>query len=64
MGNPKRKRSKAQSRSNAAHWKLEAPATLKCPRSHSPKLPHQACPRCGYYRDRQVVTVAEAGTKR
>ena len=31
----------------------EPPA--KCPQCGAPKLPHHVCPKCGYYKDREVV---------
>lgn len=55
MGTPKKKWSKSRRDKRAAQWRLTAPALAACPRCHEPRLPHRACPNCGYYRDRQVV---------
>ncbi len=55
MAVPKRKTSRARRGDRRAHWKLEAPRLVPCPRCHQPKLPHRVCPECGYYAGRQVV---------
>ena len=55
MPNPKRRHSKARRGKRRAHDFLR-PATLGlCPHCLEPKPPHQACPKCGYYRGRQVM---------
>ena len=36
-------------------YKLKPVHAAVCPRCRSAKLPHAACPQCGYYRGRQVV---------
>ncbi|MBO8126709.1 MAG: 50S ribosomal protein L32 [Firmicutes bacterium] len=55
MANPKRKSSKARGAKRRTHWKVEAPNLVECPQCHEPKLPHMACPSCGYYAGRKVV---------
>jgi len=55
MANPKRRHSKARSSKRRAHDHLTAAATSGCPNCHEPKLPHHACPHCGYYKGRQVI---------
>lgn len=32
----------------------------ECPNCHERKLPHRACPKCGYYKGREVLEVKEA----
>jgi len=32
---------------------------VPCPRCGAPRLPHRVCPECGYYGDRQVITIKE-----
>jgi large subunit ribosomal protein L32 len=55
---PKKKTSKAKSRSRrASAWTLNAPARSICPRCSAAKLPHVVCPTCGWYRNRQAVDV-------
>ena len=36
-------------------YKLKPIHAASCQRCRSTKLPHTACPQCGYYRGRQVV---------
>lgn len=58
MAVPKKKTSKAKSRSRrASAWSLRAPARSICPRCGSTKLPHVVCPTCGWYAGRQVIEV-------
>ncbi len=59
MANPKRKHSKARTRSRRANYygSLKAPTTMECPNCGSAKLMHHACPECGHYRGRQMTEV-------
>jgi len=57
---PKRRMSRSNTRSRRANWKA-APLTLvNCenPACRAKKPPHTACPTCGTYRRRQVVSPA------
>ncbi len=57
MANPRRKTSKAHSRSRRANYynRLDAPTTVECPNCGDTHLMHRACPSCGHYRGRQVI---------
>ncbi len=58
MAVPKKKTSKAKSRSRrASAWRLDVPARSVCPRCGSAKVPHVVCATCGWYRGRQAVEV-------
>lgn len=58
MAVPKKKKSKAKSRSHrAAAWSLSDPARSLCPQCHQAKLPHVVCPNCGWYKGRQALEV-------
>ena len=57
MPTPKRKTSKAKTRSSAANWKATPPTYAECPQCHQPKLPHRVCGNCGYYGGRQAIEV-------
>jgi len=59
MPNPKRRHSKARRDRRRAHDFLEASSLAECPHCHEKKMPHQACPHCGYYRGREVILVKE-----
>jgi large subunit ribosomal protein L32 len=53
---PKRRMSRSNTRSRRAQWKTAAPVLVACPQCHELKLPHTACPACGTYNRRQVIT--------
>ena len=56
---PKRKTSKARKRKRRSHLALTPQATVLCGHCNQVALPHRVCPNCGWYRDRQVVSVEE-----
>ncbi|MDA2813489.1 50S ribosomal protein L32 [Nocardiopsis sp. RSe5-2] len=58
MAVPKRKMSRANTRMRRSQWKAKRPSLVNCPRCRDPKVPHQACPTCGTYNNRQVVNPA------
>lgn len=57
MGVPKRKTSKMRLRTRKAANRWHAPKLSKCPQCGSSVLAHTACSACGYYKERQVLTV-------
>jgi large subunit ribosomal protein L32 len=59
MPNPKRRHSKARRGKRRAHDALRVPQTSLCPNCQEPRLQHRVCPKCGYYKDRQVVRVEQ-----
>jgi len=59
MPNPKRRHSKARRDKRRAHDHLSAPGLSVCPQCQEPTLPHRVCAKCGYYKGRQVMAVAE-----
>ncbi len=60
---PKRRHSNQRTRLRRTHYKLHAPTVSECPRCHAPSMPHHACPSCGYYNGRLVLTVKEKQKK-
>lgn len=52
---PKRRHSNTRTRKRRSHDALTTPNLTECPNCHERKLPHRACPACGYYRGREVV---------
>lgn len=56
---PKRRHSKTRGAKRRTHWKLDKPNVIECSHCHEPKLPHQICPHCGWYKGREVVAVTE-----
>jgi large subunit ribosomal protein L32 len=59
MPNPKRRHSKARTSRRRAHDYLTSASLAECPNCHENKLPHRACPKCGYYKGREVMEVKE-----
>lgn len=58
MAVPKQKTSKSRrNHRRAANWILRAPGLVECPQCHEARLPHRACPHCGYYKNREVIAV-------
>ncbi|MDD4518556.1 MAG: 50S ribosomal protein L32, partial [Limnochordia bacterium] len=37
--------------------RTKTPNLVECPQCHEPRLPHRACPNCGTYKGRQVITI-------
>ena len=61
---PKRRHSKTRRDKRRTHYKLDPPTVLECPRCHAPRLPHHACPSCGFYNGRLVLEVKEREKKK
>ena len=57
MAVPKNKTSKSKSRMRRAAHRWHAPLLKSCPECGSAVPSHVACPSCGYYKDRQVLSV-------
>lgn len=55
MAVPKRKISRSRRDKRRNHRKLHKPNIGECSHCHQPKLPHRACPACGYYGGRLVT---------
>ena len=55
-GLPKRKYPKARQGKRRAVHAANASTLVRCPQCRDPKLPHTACPTCGTYNRRQVIT--------
>ncbi|MBN1560510.1 50S ribosomal protein L32 [candidate division KSB1 bacterium] len=57
---PKRRHSRSRQAKRRANWKLTAPTVVECSNCHQPKLPHRACPNCGYYKGRSIFLPRES----
>lgn len=56
---PKRKVSKARRDQRSANKNIDPQPFVYCPNTAckgEPLLPHMACPRCGFYKNRKVMT--------
>jgi large subunit ribosomal protein L32 len=54
MALPKRRHSPTRQAKRRSQDGLSAPAVRECPNCHAPAQPHNACPKCGFYKGRQV----------
>lgn len=52
--------SKTRKRMRRSHNALEAPGVTKCPKCGEMIKPHRVCPKCGYYKGKEVVNKEEA----
>ncbi|MBF0611505.1 MAG: 50S ribosomal protein L32 [Magnetococcales bacterium] len=59
MAVPKKKISKSRGGQRASHHALRAPSLAICPKCQEPRQPHRVCPKCGWYKDREVVAKEE-----
>ena len=61
MANPKVKlsRSRVRRRRNNVEKLVEYGTRSRCPECGATKLPHRACPVCGYYKGRRYFDVEE-----
>jgi large subunit ribosomal protein L32 len=57
MANPVKRHSKSRRDKRRSHDALTPPVTSICPQCSEPKLPHRACPHCGFYKGREVISV-------
>ena len=56
MPNPKKKHTRSRRDMRRSHNSgVELPKLVACPNCKSPRLPHNVCPTCGFYKDRVVV---------
>ena len=62
MANPKRKISRSKRDMRRANWfsGMKTAQVVKCDHCGEKKLPHRACPSCGYYHGRSVVIPQDA----
>jgi large subunit ribosomal protein L32 len=59
MSVPKRKKSKARTRSRRAHKSLVRPQLRPCPRCGLKRLSHRVCTQCGYYNEKIQIETEE-----
>ena len=59
MAVQKSKTSKQRTNTRFANWKLETPNLSEFPQCHELKASHIVCPKCGYYKGKQVVDVSK-----
>lgn len=57
MPNPKRRHSNTRTRKRRTHDKMIVAATQGCKQCGNPTRSHRVCPKCGYYKGRQVIQI-------
>jgi large subunit ribosomal protein L32 len=55
MAVPKKRTSRTRRDKRRAQHKAGETPLSRCPRCHSPRIPHRVCPTCGTYKGREVV---------
>ncbi|MDR2136119.1 MAG: 50S ribosomal protein L32 [Treponema sp.] len=56
MAVPRFKTSKARTRRRqSVNMKLSAPSLVECSNCGNQVLPHRVCPKCGFYRGKQII---------
>lgn len=53
---PKKKHSKARKRTRRASIKLSHIGLVNCENCGTARIPHQACPSCGFYDGKKVLS--------
>jgi large subunit ribosomal protein L32 len=56
MAVPKKKSPRSYTRSRRSHHHLRPPQLQDCPQCRQPMLSHRACPHCGSYNGREVIS--------
>lgn len=54
MALPKRRHSNSRTNKRRTHHVLQAPAVGECSNCKAPVRPHNACPKCGYYKGQKA----------
>lgn len=62
MAVPFRRVSKTRKRMRRTHYKMTANGMVKCPNCGVEIRPHRVCPKCGFYKGKNVI-VKEETTK-
>lgn len=62
MANPKRKLSRSKRDMRRANWfaDIKQNQLISCDHCGEAKLPHRACPSCGYYNGKSVYNPKQA----
>lgn len=55
---PKKKYPKARQGKRRQHIRVAEKQLTRCPQCHSARLPHHACPVCGYYHGREAIEIS------
>ena len=56
MALPKRRQCRTRGKKRRTHYKAGSVTSTTCAQCGSIKMPHRACPNCGYYKGRPVIS--------
>lgn len=59
MAVPKRKQTRAQRGNRGSHDAIKPVGLSICPNCQETKPNHQVCPKCGWYKGREVLEIEE-----
>jgi len=59
MAVPKRRTSKTRKNMRRAHDAIKGKTTIECPNCKAIIKPHRVCPKCGFYKGKEVVKQEE-----
>lgn len=59
MAVPKQRTSRSRRDRRRSHDALKPKSIVQCNNCGEMRLPHRACPNCGYYKGREVVVIEE-----
>lgn len=55
MANPKKRTSSRKRNTRRSHHKLSSAHFIRCSNCQDLTMRHRVCPKCGYYKGRQIV---------
>ena len=61
---PKRRHSKTRRDKRRTHDKIKKVSLTRCSNCNAAILPHHICPKCGYYKGKQVIVKKEKKKKK
>jgi large subunit ribosomal protein L32 len=56
---PKQKTSRTRRDRRRTHHSIKPHNTVQCSNCGEMRLPHRACPNCGHYKGREVVSIKD-----
>jgi large subunit ribosomal protein L32 len=63
MPHPKKKTTRGTGGQRRSHDHLTAVTASVCPKCQEPKISHQVCSKCGFYKDNKVINTDKAAER-
>ncbi len=64
MSVPKQRHTKERRDRKRKRFKIAVKSLVECNKCRAMILPHTVCPKCGYYKDREVINVLKKSAKK